>query len=105
MQYTGIWTGLVAFAAIGALYPLVIRCEYWFSERAWPVFLIAGSVLLAFSLVVESVLASSCLGVLGFVCLWCIGELKEQAERVRRGWFPSNPQRITQEDSIRGQER
>lgn len=105
MQYTGIWTGLVAFAAIGAFYPLVVRCEYWFSERVWPAFLIVGSVLLAFSLVVESVLVSSCLGVLGFVCLWCIGELKEQAERVRRGWFPENPRRIAEKDSIRGQER
>ena len=104
MQYTGILTGLVAFVAIGAFYPIVIGCEYYFTERVWPVFLISGTVLLAFSLVVENVLISSCLGILGFVCLWCIGELKEQAERVHKGWFPVNPRRTRRGEAPLGEQ-
>ena len=30
---------------------------------------------------------------LGAGCLWSIRELKEQAKRVERGWFPKNPKR------------
>jgi len=33
------------------------------------------------------------LGVLGCTFLWSIQELYEQEERVRKGWFPENPNR------------
>ena len=38
-------------------------------------------------------LISIVLGLLGAGCLWSIRELKEQAHRVERGWFPKNPKR------------
>ena len=93
MQYTGILTGLIAVVVIGAFHPIVVWCEYYFSERVWPVFFVIGSTLIALSLAIDQVLLSSCLSIIGFVSLWCIGELKEQAERVRKGWFPANPKR------------
>ncbi|MDE7418663.1 MAG: DUF4491 family protein [Muribaculaceae bacterium] len=33
------------------------------------------------------------LGVTAFSCFWSILEVKEQRERVRKGWFPANPKR------------
>ena len=38
-------------------------------------------------------IVSGIFGVLSFVLLWCIRELHEQEERVRKGWFPRNPNR------------
>lgn len=40
-----------------------------------------------------NVIVSSILGVLGASCLWSIGELFEQKQRVKKGWFPMNPKR------------
>ena len=38
-------------------------------------------------------LLSILLGLVGVAFLWSIRELKEQARRVERGWFPKNPKR------------
>ena len=40
------------------------------------------------ALFVEDVLISTLLAVWGASSFWSIGELFEQRERVRRGWFP-----------------
>ena len=68
LNWEGVVVGAASLLVIGAFHPLVIWCEYRFTQRIWPVFLIAG-------------------------CLWSIRELKEQAKRVERGWFPKNPKR------------
>ena len=90
------WEGVVVCAAsllvIGAFHPLVICCEYRFTQRVWPMFLIAGLLFLCGALFVQG-LISIVLGLLGAGCLWSIRELKEQAKRVERGWFPKNPKR------------
>ena len=39
---SGILIGLTAFIVIGVLHPVVIKCEYYFSDRVWPVFLFAS---------------------------------------------------------------
>ena len=44
-------------------------------------------------LFVENVIVSSILGVFGASFLWSIGELFEQKERVRKGWFPKRPEK------------
>ncbi len=93
MHLSGLGIGLIAFVVIGLFHPLVIQCEYHFSSRIWPLFLVAGLLFLALSLWPENVIWSSLWGVLGFTCLWSIGELRQQAERVRKGWFPANPRR------------
>ena len=90
------WAGVIVSAAsllvIGAFHPLVIWCEYRFTRRAWPVFLIVGLLCLLAALLIQGFL-SILLGLLGASCLWSIRELKEQAKRVERGWFPKNPKR------------
>ncbi len=91
MQYRGILLGIASFLIIGIFHPIVIRCEYRFSYRIWPVFLAVGLVCLALSLFPESVVLSSFLGVLGCSSLWSILELFHQHKRVERGWFPANP--------------
>ena len=77
---------------IGAFHPLGIWCEDRFTQRSWTVFLIAGLLCLLAALLIKGLL-SILLGLLGAGCLWSIRELKEQAKRVERGWFPKNPKR------------
>nr|WP_279232885.1 DUF4491 family protein [Mobilisporobacter senegalensis] len=42
----------------------------------------------------QEFIISSILAIFGCTCIWSIIELKEQRERVNRGWFPKNPKRI-----------
>ncbi len=91
MYLHGILLGLSSFLSIGVFHPIVIKCEYYFSYRIWPVFLAAGLVLLAISIFLPNIIASAILGVIGFSCLWSIHELFQQKKRVDRGWFPANP--------------
>lgn len=93
MHVGGLIIGLIAFLIIGIFHPIVIKGEYHFSSRIWPVFLVIGLILLGLSLLVENAVGSAALGITGFSCLWSIKELKEQAERVKKGWFPENPKR------------
>ena len=93
MNYHGVMIAAVCFLVIGVFHPIVIWAEYCVSSRCWPVFLLAGLLFLAASLVVSQVLVSTVLGVIGCSCLWSILELKEQEKRVERGWFPKNPRR------------
>ena len=76
LNFEGVVVGVMSLVIIGAFHPLVIWFEYHFTQSIWPVFLIAGL-----------------LGLLGVACIWSIRELKEQARRVERGWFPKNPKR------------
>ena len=91
----GVLLGLSSFLSIGLFHPIVIACEYHFSYRCWPCFLIAGLVLLGASLFISNVILSAIIGVVGFSCLWSILELFEQDKRVERGWFPANPKHHT----------
>ena len=93
MNWNGILIGVASFLIIGIFHPIVIKGEYYFSKRIWPIFLVLGLVFLGISLLVENALGASLLGVLGCSCLWSIGELKEQEVRVKKGWFPRNEKR------------
>lgn len=86
LNWSGILIGLTSF--------IVIKCEYYFSDRVWPLFLAGGLAFCAASLFVERPLLSSILGVVGFSLLWSIRELKQQTSRVEKGWFPRNPKRM-----------
>ena len=68
MNIWGILIGLAAFLLIGIFHPIVIKCEYHFGAKIWPLFLVAG-------------------------VLCCVASLLEQENRVRKGWFPANPRR------------
>ena len=94
LNWSGILIGLTSFIVIGVFHPVVIKCEYYFSDRVWPIFLAGGLAFCAASLFVERPLLSSVLGVVGFSLLWSIRELKQQTRRVEKGWFPRNPKRM-----------
>lgn len=92
LNLEGVAVGVIALAMIGVFHPIVIKCEYYFSSRVWPVFLLLGVLSLGAALFTDG-LVSIVLGLLGVSCLWSIQELKEQTQRVKKGWFPCNPSR------------
>lgn len=94
MTWTGITAGVAMIVLTGLFHPVVVKCEYYFSAKVWPVFLVLGLGSLGVSVYVESAEVSSVMGILGAILLWCIRELKEQEKRVSRGWFPRNPKRV-----------
>ena len=81
------------------------RCQHFFDHRLVPSAghqdgvphrhppLLLGIVTIMTALVIENVMASSILGVIGASLLWSIGELFAQKKRVEKGWFPMNPKR------------
>ena len=98
MRIQGIILGLVSFLTIGIFHPIVIKAEYYFSEKIWPVFALAGVICLAISCMISNLVGSAVVGVVGFSCFWSIVELKQQTKRVERGWFPANPNRDKKTD-------
>jgi hypothetical protein len=90
---TGILTGICTFLIIGIYHPIVIKCEYYFGVRCWWVFLLTGIAGIASALLIRDTLYSALLSVWGFSSFWAILELFEQDKRVKKGWFPKNPNR------------
>lgn len=93
MFIDGIIIGLASFLIIGLFHPLVIKGEYYFGVKIWPAFLVAGILLCGSAFIVPNFIARAILAVTGFSSFWSILELFQQRERVRKGWFPSNPKR------------
>lgn len=93
MNWIGVTIGAISFLVIGIFHPIVIKGEYYFSAKIWPIFLVVGIALCIASLFVSGTILSASLAVTGCSSLWGIGEIKEQEERVARGWFPKNPNR------------
>lgn len=91
MNFTGIIVGLATFLIIGVFHPIVIKAEYYLGTRCWWMFLLAGIIFGAISIMVSDLILSTVLGVIAFSSFWSILELKEQKERVRKGWFPAGP--------------
>ena len=91
MNLTGIIIGLATFLIIGIFHPIVIKAEYYLGTRCWWMFLLAGVVFGAVSMLIDNVIISTIMGVTSFSSFWSILELKEQKERVRKGWFPEGP--------------
>lgn len=87
LNWGGVIIGAAAFLIIGIFHPIVVKCEYYFGEKVWPVFLILGLLTGGASLLTEDYTLSGILGILSCVLLWCIHELKEQAQRVECGWL------------------
>lgn len=91
MYLQGIIIAIATFLIIGFFHPIVIKSEYYFGVKCWPVFAILGIACLVWSLFVSNVLGAAIIGVTGCSLLWSILEIFEQRERVRKGWFPMNP--------------
>ena len=81
MNFTGIIVGLATFLIIGVFHPIVIKAEYYLGIRCWWMFLIAGIVFGAISLMVSNLILSTILGVTAFSSFWSILELVHQKER------------------------
>lgn len=93
IYFDGLLIGAATFLTIGLFHPLVIKAEYYLGVRCWWMFLVAGIVGVIGSLFACSSLLSTLLGVFAFSSFWSIMELFQQRERVRKGWFPKNPNR------------
>lgn len=50
MNYQGLITGIGTFLIIGLLHPVVIKSEYYFGTKVWPLFLIIGIAFIGLSL-------------------------------------------------------
>lgn len=96
-HFAGLLVGAATFLIIGLFHPLVIKGEYYFGVRIWWAFLLMGIGGIVGSVVATNEIVSILLGVFAFSSLWGIGEVFEQRERVRKGWFPSNPKRKEKE--------
>ena len=93
MNFYGLIIGTATFLLIGCFHVIVIKGEYYFSKKIWPLFLLVGIGTLALSLFIDNSIISALIAVFGISCLWSIKELIEQEERVKKGWFPKNPAR------------
>ena len=93
LHFTGLVIAVSTFLIIGIFHPIVIKVEYYFGSRLWWVFLLAGIVFISGAMFVANIIVSALLGVCGASCLWSIGEILEQKQRVKKGWFPKNPKR------------
>lgn len=93
MRVEGLLVGSVTFLLIGIFHVIVVKAEYYFSKRIWPLFLLVGLAALLISVFVYSTVVSSLCAVFGISCLWSIKELFQQEQRVKKGWFPKNPNR------------
>ena len=91
MNFTGIIVGLATFLIIGVFHPIVIKAEYYLGTKCWWMFLLAGIILGAISLLIGNLVISTIVGVTAFSSFWSILELFHQKERVKKGWFPEGP--------------
>lgn len=90
---TGVAIGLLSFLIIGIFHPIVVKGEYYFGAKCRWWFIVAGLIGVAASVLISSFFWSTLLAVLAFSSLWSAKEIKEQEERVHKGWFPRNPKR------------
>lgn len=95
MNFTGLLIGVAAFLCIGLFHPVVIKAEYYWGVKCWWLFLLMGVGCGVGSLFVANILLSTFLGVFGFSSLWSIIELFKQRKRVEKGWFPRNPNKMS----------
>lgn len=105
MNIQGIILGLASFLIIGFMHPVVIKGEYCFGTKIWPLFAITGGCLCIASLWITDLLWSAFCAVWGFSWFWGIKELFEQEERVKKGWYPSNPKKKISETRRDGKGR
>src|SRR5574344_333217 len=93
LNFSGIILAACTFVIIGVFHAIVIKTEYHTGTRLWWAFLLAGIVCFVAALFIANIFVSALFGVLGATCLWSIGELFQQKKRVKKGWFPKNPNR------------
>jgi len=95
MNFFGLILGVFMLLVIGFGHIFIIKCEYHFGTKLWPIFLIIALSSITASIFVKTELVSGVLGIVGFIFLWSIHEIFKQKGRVQKGWFPKNPKRRT----------
>ena len=95
MNFYGVIMGSTMILAVGLGHVLVIKWEYYWGTKSWPGLLAIGSLLVIISILVDNILLSGTLGILGATLLWGVHELFRQKKRVEKGWFPMNLKRRT----------
>ena len=93
LNLEGFAIGVLAFIIIGIFHPVVIKVEYHFGKKVWPVFLFLCLVFAIISLFFVNKFVSVILGVLGFALFWSTLELFKQHHRVLKGQAKKNPNR------------
>jgi hypothetical protein len=93
IYFSGLLIGIVTFLVIGLFHPIVVKSEYYWGTKCWWLFLLMGIAGAIASLLIENILVSAICGVFAFSSFWSIKEIFEQKERVKKGWFPANPNR------------
>ncbi len=91
MHFEGIVIAVATFIIIGIFHPIVIKTEYYFGTKAWPVFAIFGTFSLIAATWCSNIIGQAGFGVLSCSFFWSIFELFEQKKRVEKGWFPKRP--------------
>ena len=91
LHFEGLIIAISSFFIIGVFHPIVIKAEYYFGTRIWPVFAIFGTVILGIDLFIQNAILQAIFGVLGCTFFWSIYELFHQKKRVERGGFPNAP--------------
>lgn len=95
LNFKGVVLGAISFLIIGIWHPIVIKGEYHLGANACaPLFAGIGAICVALSLRVKNVLLNTAMALFGFSALWGVLEVKEQEERVKKGWFPANPKHL-----------
>ena len=99
----GLVVGVITFLLIGLFHPIVIKAEYHFGTGKPNIFFVLfGILFIALSIVFnKNTVLSIIFGVVACCCFWSIKEMKEQEERVLKGWFPENPSRSDYYESKR----
>ena len=93
LNFSGLAIGVSLFLMIGIFHPVVIKAEYYYGTKCWPVFAVSGVAAVAASLFIKNFIVSTILAALAFSLFWTILELFQQKKRVEKGWFPMNPKR------------
>lgn len=93
INLTGLGLGLFMLFAIGFGFFWVIKLEYMLGAGIWKAVLASGILICLASLFIPQFWASAIVGILGGSVVWGATELPGQADRVRRGLFPANPNR------------
>ncbi len=93
MNLTGLYLGLITFAAIGLGFLWVIKLEYSVGARAAKVVGALGIAVSMGSLFISSFFLSAVIGILGGTLFWGATELPDQEKRVAAGMFKRNPKR------------
>lgn len=93
INWQGLLIGACTFLIIGLFHPLVIKGYYHWGLKITRAFWLLGIAATISAILIASLFWSSLLAVVGFSSFWSVKEVYEQRERVRKGWFPENPNR------------